>query len=112
MDEDSKQLRRILLKSDFQLCLNVVDASQREIIRKRAMARNVQSPAHSFENEVVNVQNFGKLRRHGLQSMFQLDIADHFVRALNGGWFALDVCENVGDFGNVAAHVGFELRHL
>jgi hypothetical protein len=32
MDENSKQLWRILLEADFQLCLNVVDACKREIV--------------------------------------------------------------------------------
>src|ERR1700687_1065250 len=72
------------------------------------MARDVHASADALDDELVNVENFGKLRGYGFQAMFQFSVAHQFVGLLDGGRFALDMSKDVGNLRDVAAHVGFQ----
>jgi hypothetical protein len=112
MDQNSKQLRRVLLETDFQLGLDVVHAGERKVVRQSAMAGDEQAAADALDHELVNVENLGKLRGHSPQAMLEFRIADDFFGLLEGGRLALDVGEDVGNFGNIVAHVGLQFGDL
>src|ERR1700722_9181005 len=76
------------------------------------MTRNVQAAADALDDEIVNVEYFGKLRRHRLKAVLKFGVADNFLRLFNRRRLALDVGENVGFFRDVATHVGFEFSDL
>ena len=46
------------------------------------------------------------------QLPLEIGVADQLVAGFDGGGLALDVGEDVGDFGHVAAHVGFQFGDL
>ena len=69
--QDAEQFRSVLLEADFQFGLNVVHPSQGKIVGQCAMARDVHPSADALDNEVVNVDDFGKLRGHGFKAMFE-----------------------------------------
>src|ERR1700728_3276548 len=110
--QDAEQFRSVLLEADFQFGLNVVHPSQGKIVGQCAMARDVHPSADALDHEVVNVDDFGKLRGHGFKAMFEFRVADHRFGLLDGGRLALDVGKDIGNFRDLAAHVGFELGDL
>ena len=78
MNQNAEKLGRVLLEADFQLGLNVVHTGEGKIIRQRAMTRKIHAAADALEDEIVNVENFGKLRGHRLQAVFKFGVADQF----------------------------------
>src|SRR5271169_4274723 len=98
VNQDAEQFGSVLLETDLQLGLNVVHPRERKIVRQRAMTGDVHAAADALDDELVNVEDFRKLRGSGFQAMLEFGVADHFFRLFNGGRFALDVGEDVGDF--------------
>src|ERR1700752_2734758 len=76
------------------------------------MAGNVEAAADAFEDEVVHVEDLGKLRGDRFQSMFEFGVANQFFRALNRGRLAFDMGENIRDFGDILPHLGFQFGYL
>ena len=101
-----------MFETDFEFGLDVVHAGEREILGQSAVAGDVEPSADALDDEVVHVEDFGKLRGHHFQLMLEFGVADYFFGLFDGRGFAFDVSENVGDFRDVAAHVGFELGDL
>src|SRR5271157_6587028 len=112
MDQHAEQLRRILFEADFQLGLNVVNASQRKIIGERAVAGNIQASADPLDHKLVNVKDLGKVRGCSLQALYECGIADQFFRPLDRSRLALDVGEDARNLRDIAAQVGFEFGDL
>src|SRR5258708_3851293 len=112
VDQDTKQVRRVLLEADFEFGLDIVHTRKGKIIGERAVTGDVETSANPLDDEIMNVENLGKFRGHGSQSVFTLGVADQLLGSLNRGGLALDVGKNVGDLGHVTANVGFELRDL
>src|SRR5271157_1935749 len=98
MDQHAEQLRRILFEADFQLGLNVVNASQRKIIGERAVAGNIQASADSLDHKLVHVDDLGKVRSCSLEALHELGIADQFFRPFDRSQLALDVGEDAANF--------------
>src|SRR5215472_15780185 len=76
------------------------------------MTRNIEASPHTFEDKVVHVEDLEKLCGYPLQAKLEFSIAYELFRAFNRGRFALDVGEDVGDFWNVASHLGFQFGDL
>src|SRR5215471_13725200 len=76
------------------------------------MAGNVQASTNALEDEIMDVEDLGKLCGDCLQAVFEFGVTHQFFRALDGGRFALDVRKNLCDFRNLAAELGLELSHL
>src|SRR5271170_402814 len=112
MNQHPEQFGRGLLEPDFEFGLNVMDAGQRKIVGKRAMAGNVKAAAHLLDLNVVHVDNFRKLAGQRFQPPLEFSVADYLVAGFNGGGLTLDVGENVGDLRHVVAHVRFQFRDL
>src|ERR1035441_2734505 len=76
------------------------------------MTGQIHSSAHALDDEFVNVEHLGKLRRHGFQAVLEFRVAEDFFWFLNSRRLALNVGEDVGNFRYVAAHVRFEFGYL
>src|SRR5579872_592375 len=76
------------------------------------MARKIEPSPNTLKNKFVHIENLGKLRSDGPQSMFQFGITDKFLRRFNCGGFALDVSQDVGNLRDISSHIGFELCDL
>src|SRR5579864_353132 len=112
MNQDTEEFRRILFEADFEFSLNVVHTGERQIVRQCAVTGNEKMPTNALQNKFVYIENFGELRGHGSQSALEFGIADQSLRRLDGRGLALDVRQDVGDFGNVAPHCRFQLGDL
>ena len=86
--------------------------ARRKIVRQRAVTGDVHAAADALDDEIVNVEHFGKLRGHGFQTMFEFGVADDFFRLFDSRWLTLNVGKDVGNFRDVTADVGFEFGDL
>src|ERR1700679_201950 len=112
MDQYTEKLRSGLFEVNLEFGLDVVNASEREVIRKCAMAGNVEPAAHFFYLDVVHIDNFRNPAGDGFQSTFEFGVANKLVSGFDRGRLALDMGKDVGDLGNIVAHVGFEFGDL
>ncbi len=112
MNQHTEEFGRRLLEMDFQFGLDIVDASQRQIVREGAMAGDVKAASHFLDLDVVGINDFWKLPGRRLEVALEAGVAEHLVAGFDGGRLAFDMGEDVGDFGHVAAHISFEFRHL
>src|ERR1700691_3204883 len=76
------------------------------------MAGKVQASAHLLDLDVVHIDNFRKLAGGRLQPTLEVGVADQLVAGFDGGWFAFDMGEDVGNLRYIEAHVGFEFGDL
>jgi hypothetical protein len=75
VNEYAEQFRGILLETDFQFRLDIVNARQGKIVRQRAMAGEVEAPVDAFEDEIMDVEDFRKLRGNHPQPVLKFCIA-------------------------------------
>jgi hypothetical protein len=112
VNQDAKKFGGVLLEIDFEFGLDVVDAGEWKIVGKGAVAGDVEASADLLDLNVVHILDFRKARSSEFEAALEFGVADEFVAGFDGGGFAFDVGENVGDFGNVSAHVSFEFGDL
>ena len=76
------------------------------------MAGKVEAAADAFEDEVVDVQDLGKLRGDRFQAMFEFGVAYQFFRTLDRRRLAFDMGEDLRNFRNILPHLRFQFGHL
>src|SRR5260370_41283529 len=112
MNQHTEEFGRRLLEMDFQFGLDIVDASQRQIVREGAMAGDVKTSSNFLDLDVVGINDFWKLPGRRLEVALEAGVAEHLVAGFDGGRLAFYMREDGGDLGHVAAHIGFEVRDL
>src|SRR5579859_4105467 len=112
MDQNLEQFRGFLFEADFERRRDVMDAGERQIVGHGAVAGHIDFVAHAFDLHVMQVEDFRKFTHYGPQLLLQHRVALHAAAGLDGGRLAFNVGEYGGDFRNLTAHLGLNLRDL
>jgi hypothetical protein len=84
MNENFEQLRRSLLKADFELSRDIVHLGQRKIVGHGAMAGHIDASPNALDLHLMHVKNFRELLDDGFELLLKHSIAMNDVSWLNG----------------------------
>src|SRR5690348_17592029 len=82
MDENSEQLRRSLLKADFQFGDHIVHLGQGQSVGHGYVTGKIQPPAHALDLNVMQIKDFPEIFYNSLEPSFEVAIFPNLVPRL------------------------------
>src|SRR5579864_1055381 len=83
MNQDAEQLRRSLLKANFQLGDHIVHLRQRQIVGHGYVTGKIQPPAHALDLNVMQIKYFLKIPHNSREPALEVAVLPNLIPRLN-----------------------------
>jgi hypothetical protein len=113
VDQEAADLGGVEFEGAFEGGDDLVDLGHGEVVGQGAVTVDLDAVGSivvgAGDEDLVDVEDFAEGRGGAAEADFELTVAFEGLGALDGGGLALNVSEDGGNLGDLAAHLGLEL---